>query len=346
MSAKKFRVLAIDGGGMRGIIPGEVLMALESKLRERSGRKDAKIADYFDLIAGTSSGGIFACLYLCPERRDSKRARYTAQEVSNLLLHGGDKIFNISLWQKIRSLGGLTDERYPVEELNDILRGYLGRTRLSDLVKPCLVTAYDMQHRHAFFFAQHVAAKNKQADFYACDVARATSAAPSFFEVANIKSLSGKPYTMIDGGLFASNPSLCAYVEAHRFPSRPTARDLLFVSLGTGQVVTPYAYAQVQHWGIFDWLKPLLDVFMSGEAETVDYQLRHIFAAESVPDQYLRVNPLLGPECSPDLDNACKDNLLALQACGLKTVLEHNAELDRMAGLLIKAGEREQKSRR
>jgi uncharacterized protein len=113
---------------------------------------------------------------------------------------------------------------------------------------------------------------------------------------------------------------------------------MVFLSLGTGQVVTPYEYSRVQHWGIFDWLKPLLDIFMTGEAETVDFQLRHIFAAEGAADQYLRLNPILGPHCSPDLDNASRENTDRLQNAGLKMVRDADAELDHIAELLVRAG--------
>ena len=60
------RILSIDGGGIRGIIPGQILITLEQKLQELSEREDARLADFFDLIAGTSTGGILACVYLCP----------------------------------------------------------------------------------------------------------------------------------------------------------------------------------------------------------------------------------------------------------------------------------------
>jgi patatin-like phospholipase/acyl hydrolase len=60
------RLLSIDGGGIRGVIPGPVLAKLESKLQKASGKTEAKIADFFDLIAGTSTGGNLTCNYLYP----------------------------------------------------------------------------------------------------------------------------------------------------------------------------------------------------------------------------------------------------------------------------------------
>jgi patatin-like phospholipase/acyl hydrolase len=338
--AKPFRILSLDGGGMRGVIIGEVLIALEGMLQEAAGDCTVKVADFFDLVAGTSMGGILACLLLCPEPNHPRRARYTAREVANFLLLQGNTIFNVPLWQQLRSMGGLTDGRYPAEPLNRALEELLGRVRLSQFVRPCLITAYDIHSRHAYFFSQHNARRRRRDDFLARDVARATSAAPSFFEVANIRTLTRTLRPMIDGGVFANNPALCAYAEAHKFTARASAREMVMLSLGAGQVMTPYDYRMARHWGIFEWLKPLFDIFMSGVSETVDYQLRQIFTAAGVPHQYLHVSPPITRECSPDIDNASPENLKALQAAGRRAVVAQNAALKAMASLLVKAGKK------
>jgi patatin-like phospholipase/acyl hydrolase len=65
---KMTRILSIDGGGIRGIIPGQILVILEEKLKAKTGNENARIADYFDLIAGTSTGGILTCAYLTPDK--------------------------------------------------------------------------------------------------------------------------------------------------------------------------------------------------------------------------------------------------------------------------------------
>jgi Patatin len=75
------RILSLDGGGLRGIISAEVLKYVEQKLQDFTGNSDARIADYFDLIAGTSAGGILTALYLCPDPENPLRPRCSAQEV-------------------------------------------------------------------------------------------------------------------------------------------------------------------------------------------------------------------------------------------------------------------------
>ncbi|MDY6864177.1 MAG: patatin-like phospholipase family protein [Thermodesulfobacteriota bacterium] len=85
--ARFIRILSIDGGGIRGIIPGQVLILLEQRLKELAGNQDTKIADYFDFIAGTSTGGILTCISLCPDlEKKPIRPRFSAEEAVELYL--------------------------------------------------------------------------------------------------------------------------------------------------------------------------------------------------------------------------------------------------------------------
>jgi len=122
--AGHFRILSIDGGGIRGILPGQVLVALEKKLQKKSGNPNARIADFFDMIAGTSTGGILTCLYLCPDEKNPARPRFTAQEAVDLYLKYGNDIFRDNIRQKLRSFGGLTDQKYSADSLENLLRKY------------------------------------------------------------------------------------------------------------------------------------------------------------------------------------------------------------------------------
>ena len=218
------RILSIDGGGIRGIIPGQVLISLEQKLQKISGKPDMRIADAFDLIAGTSTGGILTCLYLCPEGT-TRKPRFSAQEAVDLYLQNGDNIFDVSIFKRIESVDGVIDEKYSADALEKILKDYLGDLRLSDMLKPCLITAYDITRRQAQFFnSADVKTKGKGWDFYLRDVARATSAAPTYFEPANISSFDRQVYPLVDGGVFANNPTMCACVE--KCPCNRTADSI------------------------------------------------------------------------------------------------------------------------
>ena len=328
-----YRILSIDGGGIRGIIPAQVLIALEEKLQHETGNADARIADYFDLIAGTSTGGILACVYLCPSPDQPARPRFNASQALDLYFERGDEIFDIPLWHKIRSGAGLLDERYPADGLEEALYDYLGELKLSALLKPSLITSYDIRRRRAHFFKQHRAKQEPNRNFLVRDVARATSAAPTYFECARVKSDANLIYPLVDGGVFANNPTLCAYAEA-RVHADKRAADMVILSLGTGSNEKSYAYAEAKDWGLAEWAKPVISIMMSGVAETVHYQLDQIFDAVGRPEQYLRVQPEI-PADNTDLDKVDQENLNELRQLGVEAATEFDSKLSDIVGLLL-----------
>ena len=334
---KKTRILSIDGGGIRGIIPGQILVILEEKLKAKSGNPNARIADYFDLIAGTSTGGILTCAYLIPGQDNSGkevRPKFDATQVVDLYLKRGGDIFDVPFGHKIRTAGGVLDEMYPAKQLEKALDEYFGDTKMSELIKPCLITSYDIKHRKGHFFTQHDAKQKKGWDFLVKEVARATSAAPTYFECSNIKSETEVSYPLIDGGVFVNNPTLCAFAEVYKkFKTSP--KKMVILSLGTGFSKKEYDYDKAKEWGMVQWVKPLIDIMMSGVAEVVDYQLKQMFEANGSQNQYLRINTELPGDVSPDMDDARTENLLALKELGTYTAQNFDKELDALVELLV-----------
>lgn len=334
--AKYFRVLSIDGGGIRGIIPGQILVTVEDKLRKKTGDRNTKIGDYFDLIAGTSTGGILTCLYLCPGEKNAKKPKFNAEQAVELYLERGDEIFDISLWQKITSVGGIVDEKYSADELESALKDYFKDLKLSKLIKPCLIPSYDIKRREAHFFNQMNAIANDKDNFLIRDVARATSAAPTYFEVARIMSDANIPYPLIDGGVFANNPALCAYAEVRK-KFKTTAKDMVVLSLGTGHIKhnKSYSYKEAKDWGKAEWILPLIDIMMSGVSDTVDYQLHMIFDSVGKTNQYLRINEQL-IHAGPEMDNVSSENLNALRQDGTESAQKFDKQLDAIVNLITK----------
>jgi patatin-like phospholipase/acyl hydrolase len=344
---KKVRILSIDGGGIRGIIPATILNYIEQQLQKREG-KDKRLADYFELIAGTSTGGILACAYLLGDK--NKRPKMTAKEALDLYLTRGEKIFDLSFFQRLRSAGGLTDEKYSVEELENALEEYFGEAMLRDFVKPSMITAYDFRNRQAKFFTS-AEADSKIQNFRIVDVARATSAAPTYFEPVQVKSELGTPYSLVDGGVFANNPAMCAYSEARNMdfkevfkdeemPVEPSAKDMIILSLGTGSVKLPYHYDKMKDKGQLGWIKPIIDILMSSNSETVHYQLLQVFNSleeEQLRNNYYRLEPSLF-NADSDMDNASRRNLKDLHEAGLFFIDKNADLLDEIIEKLIENG--------
>lgn len=248
----KVKILSIDGGGIRGILAGVVLTRLEEKLQILSKDKDVKLADFFDLFSGTSTGGILTLSYLIAD--ENQRPLLSAQEAVDLYLKKGGEIFDVSLWQKIKSGGGILDEKYDEKSLEASLEATFKDLTLKDLIKPCIISSYDVWNGKPHFFKQHKS-ENKIYNYKIKDVARATSAAPTYFEAAQIENEIGTSFTLVDGGTFANNPSMVAYSEA---------RAMTFDN-------------KVKDWGQIQWVKPVIEIMMSGNSEATHYHLAQIF---------------------------------------------------------------------
>ena len=330
------KILSIDGGGIRGIIPGQILVHLERLLQEKSGDPEARLGEYFDFMAGTSTGGILICLLLAPSSKDNRKPRYSARQAVDLYLKHGEKVFDLDIWQIITSGKGVLDEKYNEKALVKLLDQYFKKERLSDLIKPCIITAYDIERRKTHFFAQQDRArKGKGGDFYVKDVCRATSAAPTFFEAALVKSLSGVSYALVDGGVFANNPTLCAYSEVRNASGRPKAKDMFIVSLGTGSEHTRYPYKAAKNWGSISWIRPLIDIMMSGASESTNYHLEMMYNAVDAPENYIRIQPSDMLHAELAMDNATPENIAALQEVGIETAEKYASELEKIVDQLL-----------
>src|ERR1019366_8894051 len=339
--ANLFRILSIDGGGIRGILSGQLIVALEKKIQQKSGNSSARIADYFDMIAGNSTGGILTCLYLCPD--ENLRPLFSAEEAVDLYLQHGQEIFKDEVRKKLISLGGLTNEKYPVDLFKSLLEKYFKDIKLSQLLRPCIIPSYNISKRSTHFFTQHDAIKNSDYDFYVRDVARATSAAPTYFEPALVSSLSEMTYPLVDGGVFANNPALCAYAETRQHfkinndSKNITAKEMFIVSIGTGSEKRSLNYDVAKGWGASGWIFPVLDIVLSGATDTVDFQLQQIFESEDCSQNYIRINPKLG-NAKPEMDNASSQNLEALKEAGIASAELNNETLEYIANYLVNSG--------
>src|SRR3954468_15131081 len=186
----------------------------------------------FDLIAGTSTGGILACGLTRPGENGGPA--FTAADLIGLYESEGPEIFHRSLVKRIESVEGYVDERYEDRGLNAALNRYLDGTRLSQAVCDLFITAYEIERRQAFFFRSSRARTDPAYDFTFVDVARATSAAPTYFEPVRVKDVAGaSSYALIDGGVFALNPAMCAFAELAAGGRRDEIE--LVVSLGRGR---------------------------------------------------------------------------------------------------------------
>jgi len=326
------KILSIDGGGIRGILPGQILVSLEDKLKKKSGDKNARLGDYFDMVAGTSTGAILSAAYVCPD--DNKKPKFSAQEAVNFYLEEGDEIFDVGFWRSIGSIGGLNDEKYSAKELERVLKNAFGDIKLSELLKPTCFISYDVRQRKPIIFNQDNAGKIKD-DYLVRDMLRGSTAAPTYFEAARIYSTepSRKKYVLIDGGMVANDPTLCAYSEALKSKRAHGIKDMMIVSLGTGKELKSYSYSEVKDWGPLGWAKPSIDIALEGGPQMTEYHMKKI--SSTVPGSiFHRIQPSLY-DAQPDLDNASRENLDKLKDAGIRNAEEHDSTLEEIADFLI-----------
>ncbi|MBA2567580.1 MAG: patatin-like phospholipase family protein [Thermoleophilaceae bacterium] len=320
------KILSIDGGGIRGIIPATVLVEVE----RLTGRP---VAETFDIVAGTSTGGILALALTLPS--ESSRPAWSARDLVSLYEREGPSIFSRSLHHKIHSAGGLLDERYPSDGLEGAFDEYFGDARLRDALCDVLVTAYEIEQRTTFFFKSASARADERDDYAMRDAALATSAAPTYFQPVKVERGSGRPYlALVDGGVFANNPAMCAYAEALKRDAGTRARgagaEVLLVSLGTGELTRRLAWERAKDWGLLAWAKPILDVVFDGVGDATDHHLAQLLGRD---ESYYRFQTELDA-ASDDMDDASEGNLQRLKQEAEGLVRDNRERLEEACGKL------------
>ncbi len=336
------RILSIDGGGIRGIIPGMILVSLEQKIKKATGNPDAHLSEYFDFFAGTSSGGMLISILLCPDPQDPSKPKYSAQGALNIFLKHGTDIFTTSSWRRFLNQFGLLTELYDEHVLEKILEEYFGDQRLRELIKPCIMTAYNIELRKNHLFRQQKAISHGDSrDFYIKDVCRATSAAPTYFSVAEIYSIAGTRYPLVDGGVFAHNPSITALLEVLKTYKTFKIDDVHILSLGTGIAKNAYRYEDFKKQKAISIGPALVDIMTSSSSESNDYFLTQLFRSIQKSSNYIRIEPSNLSSIEPSLDAASKGNIQKIVSLADKLISDNEMLLDALVHDLIEDKEKQ-----
>jgi uncharacterized protein len=263
-------ILSIDGGGVRGVIPAVVLAAIEE------GTGGTPVCELFDVIAGTSTGGILALGLSCPG--EGRRPRFRAADLVEMYRTQGPRIFPHEFLGKIRRLFG---PEYPEEGRREVMTERFGETRLKEALTEVIVTSYDIRGRRPIFFRRDQAKVSHTHDFAMRDVALATSAAPTYFRPVVLPDAESRgEMVLVDGGVYANNPGMCGFVD--RTAAQGRREGTLMVSLGTGELTKPLSYGEAKGWGLIGWGTHILDVVFDGVTEAVEYQLKTLLGPEAI----------------------------------------------------------------
>lgn len=331
---KVFRILSIDGGGVRGMIPATFLKGIE----QRTGKA---VHELFDLIAGTSTGGILTMGLTVPASKGSTEAKYSVDDGIRLYRDEGPRIFEKTLTRTLRTVRGLMGPKYSETPMMEVLRQYFGDAYLSDTLTDIIITSYDIEKRDPWFFRTLRARSRADYDFPLVEVARATSAAPTNFSPTRIHAADGTAYTLVDGGVFANNPAMVAYVDALSLYADTGYDSIMVISMGTGRCEKSISYTQARNWGLIGWGLPAIDILKTGANESADYQMQQVLnkmtqQAESVEcaHQYFRLQVELNAG-EDSMDDASKLNLDRLADAAKRYIDDNEKVFDRMCNQLL-----------
>jgi predicted acylesterase/phospholipase RssA len=320
-------ILSLDGGGMRGLVPARILDELEA-------RAGLPIWRMFDLVAGTSTGGLIALALVVPGAGNGV-ARYRPADLLALYREQGQVIFPRSLLRGIWTAGGLLRPRYPAGPIERVLWEFFGETHLHEALTPVMVTSYDAAAAGPHFFksyrphealAGEPAAVRFRGDHLVWRAARATSAAPTYFPPALLREHGpgGGERCLLDGGVFANNPSMCALADAYFMYGGRPLRSLV-VSIGTGADDVKQSDVQVRRRGILGWARPILRTVLDGVADSVEYEAREM------ADEFHRFQHH-GP--APALDDASPAAIRRCEEAAEAVIERQGIELDALAARL------------
>ncbi|GAA4444186.1 CBASS cGAMP-activated phospholipase [Novipirellula rosea] len=258
MDEQRFQILSLDGGGIKGLFSAAVLAAIEEDL-------DIRIVDHFDLITGTSTGGIIA-LGLGIGMRP--------REIVEFYLSKGPKIFPSGFrvkWQH------WLKNKFAQEPLKAALENCFKDKRLADCTKRIVIPSYNLGEDDVYIFrTPHAERLKRDWKVPLWKVALATSAAPTFFPCSrHVDSL-----RLIDGGVWANNPTMVGVVEAYGTLNIPLEAIHVF-SVGTSDAVN-HRHKKLNTGGLLSWAKTAADVIMRGQSIGVHNQASFLLGKERV----------------------------------------------------------------
>jgi hypothetical protein len=285
-----FKILAIDGGGIRGVFAAQILKRIKEELR-------VEFPKEFEIISGTSTGSIIA---------GGLAIDYPVDKIVSLYKREGKNIFHRNYSNSFNWLNwkSFFKSKYDSKYLKEVLNNIFQDLTLSQTKTRLIIPSSDISNGNVFVFkSNYDPGFVRDKDIKLADAILASCSAPIFFNPAKVKE-----YLLADGGLWANNPSLVALTEAmgRRFNKRK--EEIKILSLGTGmgkKYYNPKDYRK--NWGLRQWGAGLVSTVMNLQSTNVDNIVGFILGEE---ERFVRLN--FETDCDVALDDIdAVDNLIA-----------------------------------
>ncbi|XP_014515104.1 patatin-like protein 3 [Vigna radiata var. radiata] len=301
-------ILSIDGGGIRGIIPATVLDYLDKALKAKD--PTTSLAHYFDVISGTSTGGLMTAMLAAPNSSNSNHPLFTPSEVVQFYKKYGPDIFQARAWYDLEKC-----PKYDGEFLRDITRQILNDTRLNQTLTNVVIPSFDERKLYPVIFSSFKLKTETYLNAKLSDICLSTSAAPTYLPPHQFEN-DGVEFDMVDGAMAANNPALVAVSEVIQHAGN---KEIMLLSLGTGITANNNKLG-----GIFDgvcqlgWLVSSSGVFNEAMYSTdmTHYYLATVFGGLLPQDNYIRIEEYNLDPSMEDMDDASPENMDKLEKVG------------------------------
>ncbi|MGR3973525.1 MAG: CBASS cGAMP-activated phospholipase [Candidatus Rhabdochlamydia sp.] len=312
---KPYLILSIDGGGIRGIIPAQILSYIERMV-------GCRIGNLFDCITGTSIGGILALSLAQPHPQDKTKPKKTARDMVHFFLNSGPVVFDKTTYQRVTSGEGILGPRYSNENLKKILSDEFQETKISEAITDVLIPSYDLSKGKPLLFSYFKEDKVHQS-FLMKDVGLGTAAAPVYFPSHLIQD-KGHCLNIVDGGLIANNPSFLAFMKASHL-IEPN-RDIFILSIGTGDLTfKSISHEESKNFGMMRWLPMIFNLIFQTAEKVLTLHFKNIQHRYGNSFSLIRLQPTLELPEQAILDNATTQNILNLNKLAINFCAKNEA---------------------
>ncbi len=267
-SAEKFRILCLDGGGVRGYLSTLILENIEKELKE-------PIYKHFDFIVGTSTGAIIASLLAIET---------SAEDIRKMYEKDIKEIFSNKMKRKIPYYGA----KYSKEALTCKAKEYFKDLTFNEIKVPLLITSVDINNMKARLHkSPYDKSLSERSDESLASAVIASCSAPSYFPIEEkLKNSS----MLVDGGIVANNPSLIGLIDTKRFHDI-SDKEISLLSIGTGiHKETPYNSQKLKDTQV-RWAFPIIELLMNSQSDLAEKQTEFLMETLGYKDNYLRINP-------------------------------------------------------
>lgn len=287
LESKEYFILSIDGGGTRGVIPAALLKNLEEDINGRC-------AEVFDCISGTSTGSLIAAGLTIPDPRRPHYPKYKAKDLLEMYIEDIPNIFSNSFFYSLKTLWGWWGPKYQKDILENYVKEKLFDFKMKDSLTDLIITSFDLIREKGFYFENFKNVTSPLNNHYSMtEAVLASTAAPSYFSPEILKN-SREKYALVDGGLFADDPSALTLRECIKYQNLKDTQ-IYILALGCGKTnPEKINIKKIEEWGLIEYLPEIVESLFDSLQITTNEELECL--KKLINLKYIKIDINIPPE--------------------------------------------------